>query len=119
MSNSLVVTTTLVDDHWLISATLGSGSTLPADIFIYENTGTAVLGTFYGTCSISDLTKFQVYTGTVIPIFGNRFLRYNTANIIIRNKEKISEVISILTKNVSLFSSAYTASTPISQTFPL
>ena len=119
MSNTLEVTTTLVNDHWDISAQLGSGATIPRDIFIYENTGTTSLGEFFGTCAISDLTKFQVYTGEVVPIFGNRYLRHDTANISIYKQEDLAEAVTILLKNVTNFKLAYLSTSSTTQTFVL
>lgn len=119
MSNTLEVTTTLVNDHWNISAQLGSGETIPRDIFIYENTGTTSLGTFFGTCNISDLTKFQVYTGEAIPIFGNRYLRHDIANISVYKQEDLAGVVEVLLKNVTNFKLAYLSTSSTTQTFVL
>lgn len=119
MSNELVITTELVDDYWLVTAELSPETTLPKDIFLYENTGTNVLGPFFGTCSVVDLTKFRVFQGDVVPIFGNRYLRYHQAKIKIALDSEINLVIQRLLKNVKDFNSAYLSMSSNTKVYPL
>ena len=108
MSNQLIITTDLEDDHWLITAELSDSTTLPKEIFIYENTGTIILGEFYGTCSVSDLVKLQVYSSsTAIPIFGNKFLRHTQAKIKVALADDVSQVVSTLVAGVKSFKIGY------------
>jgi hypothetical protein len=82
-NSSLQITTQLQEDQWIITATVLAGSFLPPNIFIYENLGTDQLGQYQGVCSKDELLRLQVWNGTPIPIFGNRFVRFNSAKIII------------------------------------
>lgn len=112
-TSSLQITTQLQGDQWIVTATVLAGSFLPPNIFIYENTGTNQLGQYQGVCSKDELLRLQVWTGTPIPIFGNRFVRYSTAKIIIdavANPETAPQsAISNLTSTASQLSQALQA----------
>ena len=81
MADTLQVTTELSTDSWTITGTVTPGGTLPAEIFIYENTGTDQLGKYVGVCNLAELTRLRVWSGTPIPVFGNRFVRWGQAKI--------------------------------------
>lgn len=81
MADSLIVTVELVSDHWEITAQVNPHDTLPAHIFIFENTGDIVLGKYVGVASLDELKRIQEWTYTAIPVFGNRFVRTNQAKI--------------------------------------
>lgn len=82
-TSSLQITTQLQGDNWVITATVLAGGFLPAAIFIYENTGTDELGQYQGVCAKDELLRLQVWSGTPIVKFGNKFVRYTQAKIII------------------------------------
>ena len=85
MSNQLQVNLAITDDKYLLTAELILGSELPRDIFIYENVftepATTTLGAFLGTCNLGELTRFKVFAGEYVPIFGNKYLRHSQAKI--------------------------------------
>lgn len=82
-TSSLQITKQLQGDKWVITAIVLPGSFLPAEIFIFENTGTEELGQYQGVCSREELLRLKVWSGTPIPKFGNRFVRHSQAKIII------------------------------------
>ena len=111
MSSNLVVTTELVNDHWLVTAELEDNSSLPLDIFVYENNGTDTLGEFFGTCSLKDLYSTLVFSGESIPTFGSRYIRYHQAKIEVPLEENLDSVIAGLVSNVKALSLAYSSKT--------
>lgn len=104
MASTINVITELQGDHYLITATVQAGGTLPREIFVYENSGSNTLGNFYGTCSVEELGRFQIFTGTAIPTFGNRFVRYQEAKIHVNLSDDPISVVNSLIKNVKLLS---------------
>lgn len=107
MSSELVVTKTLSGDHWVVTGEITSSSLLPKAIFIYLNTGTEVLGEFFGTCSVDELNRFQEYVGQAIPMFGNKYIKYAQAKIKVSIEEDVNAVIAALVKNVKGLSLEY------------
>lgn len=121
MSSTLNLTTALVGDHWLISGGLVAGGTLPLEIFIYENTGTGILGDFYGTCNVQELGRLQIFQpGTPIPVFGNKYVRFGQVKIEVPLDDDPAAVVSALVNNVKSLSAAYSAqvTTVTSYTIP-
>lgn len=117
MANSLSITTSLVNDHYVISGTMVVG-TLPAEVFMYENPGDGTLGNFVGVCSLNELTRLQVYVpNTPIPIFGNKYIRTNTVKIVVELTDSTTTIISNLVNSVQLLSTAYQALTSQTQVY--
>lgn len=84
MANSqLQIITSISGDNLIVTATVVPGGYLPANIFIYSNTGTTTLGDYQAVCTTDELTRLQVWTGVALPVFGNKFVRYNQAKIIV------------------------------------
>ena len=109
-TSSLQVDTQLSGDYWNITAELLSGSYLPSDIFIYQNTGTTTLGKYKGICGMDELKRLQVWSGTAIPKFGNKFVRYSQAKIQLLIKENADEVIAKMINSVKLLNTELLAS---------
>ncbi len=73
---NLQIITTIEDNSWVLEFELNQESTIPRDIFIFENTGTGI-GEYQGVCTLEDYRRFQTYAvGGNIPLFGNRFVKY-------------------------------------------
>lgn len=117
MTTTITSTVQLNGDHWLVTLDVTAGGTLPQDIFIYENTGTSVLGNYYGTCSLSELTRYQTFTGTPIPLFGNRFVKYTQAKIVVDLGRDPNQVVATCIANITALSKAYTSQGTTTQTF--
>lgn len=118
MSNTLTITTTLVTDHWEISGTMSSG-TLPAEVFIYKNTGTNILGEYQGICSVDELSRLQVFTDVAIPVFGNRFIRYPNLLITVPLTSDTTSIIATIMDSINLLSTAYKARVNSTQVFTI
>lgn len=94
----------LLEDGWKVTISFQDKGELPSEhVFVYTNTGTTTLGTFYGTASFSDLTRMQKWTGTAIPVFGNKFVLHDEVVIYpVLNDENpdtvITKIINGLTK---------------------
>lgn len=74
---NLQIKTTILNNKWVLEFELDQGSTIPRDIFIFENLGGS-LGEYQGVCSLEDYRRFQTYVvGGNIPVFGNKFLKYD------------------------------------------
>lgn len=108
MTSTVTISTTIVGDQYQISAVVNPGSVLPPNIFVYTNTGTNILGTYYGICGLADLTRLQVFTGTPIPIFGNMFVTYGQGLIYVPIYSNITGIITTMTANIQSLSTAYT-----------
>lgn len=119
MSSTLSITTELIEDHYLITAEILPGGTLPKEIFIYENNGSDTLGSFYGTTSVEELGRLQIFLGSAIPTFGNRFYRYEKAKIKVSLQDDPVAVANSLVKNVILLSKTLSTKILVSQNFQI
>jgi hypothetical protein len=119
MSNPLTVTKTLSDTGWTITASLDVNSTIPKDIFAYLNTGTTTLGTFQGVINVGDLNRLVVWTGSIVPIFANKYVRYSVAIIAVPQTSDVDAVIATLKTSVQLFSTAFQATQSSTQIFTI
>lgn len=80
-TDAITVNIALSGDSWTITAQVTTPSVLPAAIFIYENTGTTILGDYVGVCSFDELQRLQVWNSQALPVFGNKFVRSTQAKI--------------------------------------
>lgn len=117
MANTLTVVKTLVNSGWSISASLNSGGTLPREIFIYSNTGTTTLGSYQGVLNALDFQRIQIWTGVIIPSFGNILVRHHTATILLEGTEDPDEVINGLKSSVQTLSTQFQALQSSTQIF--
>lgn len=117
MPSTLNITKELLVDHWLITASLATGASLPPDIFLFLNTGTEVLGDFFGVCSVSDITRLNTYTGVIVGLFGNKYLKYHQAKIKVALEDDVAAVVTALVKNVTNLSIAYKAKVTSTQSY--
>jgi len=101
-SNSqLQITTQLEGDKISITAVILAGGYLPQNIFLYQNTGTNALGDYWGVANVEEMTRFQVFSGTAIPKFGNAFVRSNQAKITLSVTDDPKTVIAAITQGVT------------------
>ena len=118
MSNTLIVNTALVGDHWEITATMSAG-TLPAQVFICENNATDVIGNYKGVCSLDELGRLQVFTGTPIPIFGNKFVRTDNVKIVVSLGTDTASIVNTMVSSINLLSTAYKAQVNLTQVYTI
>jgi hypothetical protein len=110
--DTLSITSGPQGDIWVITATLTSHSTLPAEIFLYENTGETELGRYIGVCDIEQLGLYQIWTGQAIPRFGNAYVRHTQAKITLPLgvSSRYASVISNLTATAKSLKTSLTGS---------
>lgn len=107
MSNALSITTNLTTDNKIeILASVVEGGTLPKDIFIYKNTGTSTLGYYVGVCDIDEYRRLQTFTGEVIPMFGNQFVKSTQAKILLDITDDPNTIVKHLTNTITFLSFA-------------
>lgn len=112
MSSQLQITTSLGPDGlWVITAQINSGGTLPKDIFMYENTGTMTLGLYQGVANLGEYQRLQTFTGSVIPIFGNKYVKYTQAKIEACPPANVQSVVTNIQTNVTNLSTAFQSQT--------
>lgn len=120
MSSTLDLTTTVTNDHYLITGALRDGGTLPKEIFIYENSGDVTLGDFFGTCNLQELGRLQVFSpGIAIPLFGNKFVRYGQVKIKVALSDDPNAVVIALVNNVKSLSIAYNSQPNTTSSYPI
>lgn len=119
MASTLSVTKTLSNTGWTVTASLNVSASIPRDIFVYNNTGTTQLGTYYGVLNVMDLNRISVWAGLAVPTFGNNFVRYNTATLLVDQAFNVDDVISKLQASVQVFSTAFQAVSPSTQVFTI
>lgn len=74
MSSQLQVTKELQSGKWIVTGVILDGSTLPKEVFLYENDD-GELGKYQGVANLTEMTTRPVwYSG--IPSFGNRIVRF-------------------------------------------
>lgn len=106
MATTLTITTSLVVDHWEISGSITS-DLLPAEVFKYTNTGMDSLGTYVGIASLDEISRMQVFTGTAIPIFANKFVRYASLNVSVPINTPTTPIVSIIQDSIAMLSAEY------------
>lgn len=120
MATTLNVTTTVVGDNYVITGGLVAGGTLPTGIFIYENNGDGTLGSFYGTCSMSELGRLTLAVpNVVIPLFGNKYVRSPILNMLVPLDNDPVAAVTTLVANVTALSKAYEAKTTTSTSYTI
>jgi hypothetical protein len=94
----------------------GAFPNLPGDIFLYLNTGTTTLGEYQGVCSIDEMARTQVFNPSVaIPIFGNKFVRYNTAKIVLGLTDDYNLTVTRLKTSIKALSVSISTKKNITQ----
>ena len=72
---------TTIEHHpegFIATAELIENTVLPTAIFLYENTGSAVLGDYLAVARAEDLQSRQIWSGVAIPTFGNKYVRHTS-----------------------------------------
>lgn len=113
--SSLQITQQIEEDKIVVTAIVLPGSFLPPDIFIYKNTGTSELGDYQGICNKDELTRFQTWIGSPIPIFGNSFIKYSQAKIVLDIQADVDKTISNIIKTATDLSTALKTSSSSTQ----
>jgi len=117
----LQLTTQVSNNRLQVVGSLLDYTPLPTpNVFIYQNTGTTTLGLYMGVANIQEMTAYQVWTGTAIPIFANSYVLSNTAvvNIVsmtpMQQQQAAQQVAQIIQQELEALVLAYTTPTQTS-----
>ena len=120
------ITTQLSGNNLQVVCTLPDFSPLPTGaVFLYANTGTNTLGAYMGVANVNELSSFQVWTGTPIPIFANAYVLHTQAVINIQTAlpseqaAAVSTVSSLLLNNLEILKLQYLSTYNVTQIYPL
>lgn len=105
-TSQLQIDTQLDGDKVTVTATILTGGYLPQNVFLYKNTGTNTLGDYWGVANVEEMTRFQIFSGTAIPKFGNAFVRSNKAVKILNVTDDVASVVAAITQGVTNLSAA-------------
>jgi len=120
MPATLTVTTTVLSDKILVQAEVGPGADIPDAIFLYDNTGGTELGEFFAVCAKSDYERFQEWTGTPIPVFGNKYVRYTIGRKYLPLGSSTTNVEATFVENAKKFRLEYLGMTiPVTRSYNL
>lgn len=121
MTDSVSITKTYRDDHWVISAEIvpDPDNLLPASVFIYENVGTTALGAYQGVCSFEELQRLREWSGQIIPIFGNRFVRTNLAESHLSPGADPDRTVAVIRSGLASLKAELVASGQSSAVYPV
>lgn len=100
--NELVFTVTPQDGGWQVEGRMSDSSSMPKEIFLYENFGGTALGAFAGVTSSEEFYRSPVWVGQPLPKFGNRYVKYDRAKIKAKDKKEVDTFISKVTASVKL-----------------
>jgi len=117
--NTVTITKRLVNEGWSVTGSLGAGGTIPPDIFVYLNTGTAVLGEFQSVVTIPDFPKIPKWTGSIVPMAVSRWVRASTIKILVDPSNDVDEVISKLRASLQKFVKEFNSEKESTQTYVL
>lgn len=120
-ADQLKITRIYRDDHWVIRAEMlpVTNGAVPLEVFIHENNGTAQLGKYVGICSMEELQRLQVWTGSTIKKFGNRYVRYRTAEIHLPKGQDPAPAVAIIRQNLASLRVALLSSAESSTVYPI
>ncbi len=118
MTNKLKVSKKLTNQGWSVTAKVEAGGSIPADIFVYTNSGTTALGEFEAVVSILDMPKIPVWNSTAItPRL--KYVRANVMNKIITDGSDVDLFISRLVSSVKKFTQDYSSVKETSEIYVL
>ncbi len=118
MTNKLKVSKKLTNQGWSVTAKLEAGGTIPADLFVYLNSGTTALGEFEVVVSVLDMPKIPVWNNTVVtPRI--KYVRTNVMNKIITDGSDVDLFISRLVSSVKKFTQEYSSVKETSEIYVL
>ena len=109
MSTNITTSIQAVGTTYVIQASINTGSDVPADIFVYQNTGVdSELGDYIGVCSIQQWKSLTLFSpGQSIPVFGNKFVKYSSVRKVIPLSSNPDAVLQNVINDISDFRTKY------------
>ena len=102
MVNTVTITKRLTNTGWAVTGRIDTGATIPTDIFVYTNTGTAELGEFHSTVMVQDLSRIPVWAGVAVPT-SYQWVRTSTIKILLDTMHNVDDEISKLKASLQKF----------------
>jgi len=118
MAASVSISKTINNGAWLVVATVQPGADIPFDIFGYENKEGG-LGEYVGVCTLDDYKRLQTFSGSLIPVFGNKYLKYTEARHVVPLDTSVQVTIDKMTADLKAFRLAFLAEASSTQIVPL
>lgn len=115
MSASFQITTAVLGSNLVVNASIVTPADIPTDIFLYDNTGTDQLGQYYGVANLQDYSRIQAWTGTPIPIFGNKYVKHTVANLSLPIETTPASITAKITRDLTQFRLEYLAGGTVTQ----
>lgn len=75
MANYAILTKRLTNTGWVITGKMTETSTVPKEVFVYENTGTTTLGKYHSVVTIPDMPRIRIWTGEAVPLSMGNYVR--------------------------------------------
>jgi len=120
MSSFLTTTKQLTSDKkWEVTAEVVPGGTLPLDIFMYSYTGGDTVAEYQGVTQLDDYHRVKTFTGTPMPVFGNKYVKTNQAKILIDIDGDPDLALSVIEQDVKALSVTLNNSGPVTKTIPI
>lgn len=107
--STLKIITKVENNKWVVEFSLLPGGDFPADIFLWENTGTG-LGEYQTICTLTEYSRYKTYDPDVtVPVFGNRFLKHTSGVITADITVDPQDIRAKITSDVKVFKASYIA----------
>ncbi len=120
MSSQLTITKQLTSGKmWEVVAFIVPGSDIPPDIFIYSYAGGDTVVEYQGVAQLDDYHRLNTFTGTPLPVFGNKFVKTNQAKILIDINGNPDQAIEVLKNDVKALGITLTNSDPVTTTITI
>ncbi len=113
------VAITPVVNGYEVTSSVVENTSIPVEIYLYENLGTATLGDYVGIVSASDLHLRSIWTGVAMPAFGNRFVRTANLTLLVENKETADAIAANILKGAKKLKSDLAQELATSTTYTL
>lgn len=116
--SSMTINTVIDGDEYILTVGITPTDGIPTNIFSYENSGEG-LGTYQAVCTLDEYKRFQTYSGTPIPVFGNKFIKWSQAVIRVPLSRPLQPVIDKVAGDLRVFIASFNAAQDTNQTIVL
>lgn len=107
MANMALLTKRLTNKGWVITGKVTESSTVPRDVFVYENTGNPTLGKYHSVVMVQDMPRIKPWTGEAVPIGPNKFVRFSSLTVEVPPTSDVDEVMNQIVTSLKSFVKDY------------
>lgn len=108
MANLALLTKRLTNSGWVVTGKITESSTVPRDVFVYENTGTPVLGKFHSVVMVQDMPRIRAWEGEEVPLSQGKFVRFSNLTLEVSLEDDVDAVIAELIASLKSFVREFT-----------